>query len=206
MLVWGRGLWHPGSASVLGRSSVSFRNGAFSYFCFCSQWQPNSVSYPWLVWGGQIFLSSPPAEQTFAWIFSPRQFPTSPLWVEGFCLFSPQEAIGFQVFKKDKEVFTPHPEADEFCFYSSPWSKTLLPLPQWLKAVAYWRKGLEAAKVFCLPPAAALINYLLVPPRRDALSHFLPCSHFFSWTSGDLWKKVCLWVETPCVWNGLQPL
>ena len=131
---WGleSGLWHPASASVLGRSYVSFRSGSFSVFLLLL---PNSTSYLWLVLGQSFF---PFPQQSRRWLeFSAWQSSLLlPLEQRAFASVFPKKSMGFQVSKKNKKFFYPSPR--------SRWG-----LPSWLSGKEpmqkrwVWSRGQE---------------------------------------------------------------
>ena len=97
-----------------------FQEWGFLVFLFLLPMTAKLCLLPVVGFGWANFLALSPNRADLCLNFQPKTVSRFSPWGRGLLLVLPPEAMGFQVFKKDKKVFTPHPEEDEFCFYSSP--------------------------------------------------------------------------------------
>lgn len=123
-------LCNLGSASVLGLS-YALEPQERGFFSISAPTPHDCQTLPYLCgFGWPEFLVLSPNTADLCLSLQPKTISCVSLRVEDFHFYSssPQSNRSLPVFKKGKKLFTPSPEANEFCFNSSPEAR-ICPFP-----------------------------------------------------------------------------
>lgn len=173
--------------------------GFLSISCSYSLWQPNAAFlYGWFGWPEYPALS--PTDKTFAWIFSPRELPASPLGVKGFCFCSfPRNNGSLPVFRK----LLPLTQKQLSFAFIPPWKQNLL-LPQWFKGFCFQeRRTVEAAEAVFVPQELPLSFPMCLHPKKERPLPVLVLLPPFLRTSGEALEACLFPLPTPSLHTSL---